>query len=95
MSKARGSCAGGGGCKCECHRGRWRRHIPFGCKLPHDNPQAITWKGGQDDGCQDEPQAVALGKVGDHAGMITSLRTLDKRRTILDRIIGHETTVPI
>jgi hypothetical protein len=46
--------------------------------LPDDDTQAIARDGRQDDGCQDDPRAIALGEVGKHPGMITCLWRMGK-----------------
>jgi hypothetical protein len=52
--------------------------------LPEYESKAIERNGSQDNGCQDNPRADALGEIGDHTGMITCLRRMGKFLTILN-----------
>jgi hypothetical protein len=78
-------CVGGGWCGSGCRSGGRSNRVSVWSKLSNNDPQAIARDGHQDDGCQDNPRAVALGEVGDHAGMITSVWRMGKPKGLWTR----------
>jgi hypothetical protein len=79
-SQSLGKCfgIGRGQCGSDRHGGGRCNGVQIWSKLPDDDPQAIARDGRQDDGCQDDPRAIALGEVGEHISMITCLWRMGK-----------------
>jgi hypothetical protein len=57
--------------------------------LPDNNPQTVAWNGHQDDDSQDEASAIARGKIGKHAGMITSLLRMGKSGGVYFQVLNR------